>query len=147
MRNSPLNVVDPKSLAADDLSLLSRIAEDAVDKGTLDLSALPNPVQDQLMFALLSLAHGDVVAAINTSKPLSSTEAAKALGMSRTHLTRMCDEGRIESFTVGSHLRVSGEEIVRILKERAAATIQSREAAATADDRRRERAARSAGLL
>lgn len=147
MRNSPLNVVDPKSLAADELSLLSRVAEDAADKGTLDLSALPDPVQDQLMFALHSLAHGDVVAAISTSKPLSSTEAAKALGMSRTHLTRMCDEGRIESFTVGSHLRVSGEEIVRILKERAAATIQSREAAATADYRRRERAARAAGLI
>ncbi len=147
MRNSPLNVVDPASLPADDLSLLNRIAEDAADNGTLDLSALPDPVRDQLMFALYTLAHGDVVAAISTSKPLSSTEAAKALGMSRTHLTRMCDEGRIESFTVGKHLRVPGEEIVRILQERAAATIQSREAAATADDRRRERAARAAGLL
>ena len=147
MRNSPLNVVDPAALAAEDRNQLSLVAEDARHKGTLDLSALPAPVQDQLMFALHGLALGDVVAAINTSKPLSSTEAAKALGMSRTHLTRICDEGRIESFTVGSHLRVPGEEIVRILKERAAATIQSREAAATADDRRRERAARSAGLL
>ncbi len=147
MRNSPLNVVDPASLAADDRSRLSRITEDAADNGTLDLSALPDPVQAQLLFALYALARGDAVAAISTSKPLSSTEAAKALGMSRTHLTRMCDEGRIESFTVGSHLRVPGEEIVRILQERAAATIQSREAAATADDRRRERAARAAGLL
>ncbi len=147
MRNSPLNVVDPASFGADDLSLLSRIAEDADDSGTLDLNALPEPVQDQLMFALHTLARGDVVAAISTNKPLSSTEAAKALGMSRTHLTRMCDEGRIESFVVGSHLRVPGEEIVRILRERAAAMIQSREAAATADDRRRQRAAHAAGLL
>lgn len=147
MRNSPLNVVDPTSLAADDRSLIGRVAEDAESKGTLDLSALPTPVQEQLMFALYSLALGEVVAAVSTSKPLSSTEAAKALGMSRTHLTRMCDEGRIESFAVGSHLRVPGEEVVRILRERAAATIRSREAAATAEDRRRDRAAQAAGLL
>jgi len=31
--------------------------------------------------------------------------------MSRTHLTRLCDEGRIESFPVGNALRVPAEEV------------------------------------
>lgn len=149
MRNSPLNVVDPTTdLADDDCRLLSRVANDAASSGTLDLNSLPGPVRKQLFFALQCLAQGEAVAAISTnSKPLSSTEAAKALGMSRTHLTRLCDEGRIESFTVGSHLRVPSGEVLRILTDRGQAMLESRKAAETADERRRTRAARAAGLL
>lgn len=67
--------------------------------------------------------------------------------ISRTHLTRLCEEGRIESFTVGNALRIPADEVMRILHERGRVKTQAREAAATADDRRRARAARVAGLL
>ena len=88
----------------------------------------------------------ETVAAVAGGKPLTSTEAAKLLGMSRTHLTRLCDEGRIDSFSVGKALRIPGEEVMRILSERGTAKTEARDAAATAEQRRRTRAARAAGL-
>jgi excisionase family DNA binding protein len=71
----------------------------------------------------------------------NSNEAAQLLGMSQTHLRRLCDEGRIASFSVGSALRIPTEEITRILAERGQAKSEGRRAAATADERRRARAA------
>ena len=104
-------------------------------------------MREQLLFAVEAYARGQSVAAVATGKPLTSTEAAKLLGVSRTHLTRLCEEGRIESFTVGNALRIPADEVMRILTERGRVKTQAREAAATADDRRRARAARAAGLL
>lgn len=146
MRNSPVSVVDPGDLAEEERELLRAAAEDADASGKLDLQSLPEAVRVQLLFAFDALSRGESVATVATGKPLTSTEAAKLLGMSRTHLTRLCDEGRIESFTVGNALRVPADEVLRILRERGRAKTQAREAVATADERRRARAAQRAGL-
>jgi len=146
MRTSPVNVVDPTDLADDERDQLRHVAEDAMTSGKIDLESLPAAVREQLLFAIDAYSRGESVAAVATGKPLTSNEAAKLLGMSRTHLTRLCDEGRIESFPVGNALRVPAEEVLRILTERGRATSQAREAAASADQRRRARAARAAGL-
>lgn len=146
MRTSPVNVVDPADLADDERDQLRQVADDAVTSGKIDLESLPEAVRAQLRFAVDAYSRGESVAAIATSKPLTSNEAAKLLGMSRTHLTRLCDEGRIGSFSVGNALRVPADEVMRILTERGRAKTQARETAATADDRRRARAARAAGL-
>lgn len=146
MRNSPVNVVDPSELAEDERNRLGNVVDDLARTGTLDVATLPEPVQEQLRFALDAIVRGETVAAVANGKPLTSTEAAKLLGMSRTHLVRLCDEGRIESSTVGKALRISADEVMRILTERARAKTDAREAAATADQRRRARAARAAGL-
>ncbi len=146
MRTSPVNVVDAADLAADERDQLRHVAEDAVTSGRIVLESLPEAVRAQLLFAVDAYARGESVAAVATGKPLTSNEAAKLLGMSRTHLTRLCEEGRIESFTVGNALRIPADEVMRILTERGRARTQAREAAATADGRRRARAARAAGL-
>lgn len=146
MRSSPVNVVDPADLAEDDRNRLRRVADEAESTGKIDLESLPAAVRAQLLFAIDAYSRGESVAAVATGKPLTSNEAAKLLGMSRSHLTRLCDEGRIESFPVGNALRVPAEEVVRILTERGRATSQAREAAASAEQRRRARAARAAGL-
>ena len=147
MRTSPVNVVDPIDLGADERELLQHAAKDATASGKLDLRCLPGAVRKQLLFALDAYSRGESVAAIAAGRPLTSTEAAKLLGMSRTHLTRLCDEGRLDSFTIGNALRIPADEVMRILKERGRVKTLAREAAATADDRRRTRAARAAGLL
>lgn len=146
MRSSPVNVVDPADLAEDDRDRLRHVADEAESTGKVDLDSLPAAVREQLLFTIDAYSRGESVAAVATGKPLTSNEAAKLLGMSRTHLTRLCDEGRIESFPVGNALRVPAEEVLRILTERGRATSQAREAAASADQRRRARAARAAGL-
>lgn len=146
MHTSPVNAVDRADLADDERDQLRHVAEDVATSGKIDLESLPEAVRAQLLFAIDAYSRGESVAAVATGKPLTSSEAAKLLGMSRTHLSRLCEEGRIESFTVGNALRVPADEVMRILTERGRATTQAREAAATADDRRRVRAARAARL-
>jgi len=141
-----VNLVDPTEFAAQERERLQHAATDAETSGKIDLDSLPRAVRDQLLFAIEAYSRGESVAAVATGKPLTSTEAAKLLGMSRTHLSRLCDEGRIESFTVGNAVRIPADEVMRILTERGRVTTQARQAAATADARRRARAARGAGL-
>lgn len=144
MRTSPVNVVDPSELEEGDHARLRHAANDATATGTIDLNSLPEAVRAQLLFAVDAYSRGETVAAVAGGKPLTSSEAAKLLGMSRTHLARLCDEGRIESFQVGNALRVPADEVMRILTERGRAKTDARDAVATADQRRRARAARAA---
>ena len=146
MRTSPVNVVDPTDMAGNERDNLSHVVEEIVESGTIELDALPESLRAQLLFAIDACAKGQVVAAVANGKPLTSTEAAGLLGMSRTHLARLCDEGRIESYKVGNALRISSDEVMRILTARGQAKTEAREAAASADQRRRARAARAAGL-
>ncbi len=88
-------------------------------------------MRTQFRFALDAFARGETVAAVANGKPLTSNEAAKLLGMSRTHLARLCEEGRIESFAVGNALRIPADEVMRILTERGRAKTDARAAAAT----------------
>jgi hypothetical protein len=84
MRTSPVNVVDPTDMAGNERDNLSHIVEEIVESGTIKLDALPEPLRAQLLFALDACAKGQVVAAVANGKPLTSTEAAGLLGMSRT---------------------------------------------------------------
>ena len=145
MRNSPVVCVDPAEFAPADRSRIAAVVEDAERTGTLDLGSLPLEVRDQLLFAVAAIARGETVLAVANGKPLTSTEAATALGMSRSLLTRLCEEGRIESFSNGNALRIPATEVMRILNERANAKADARVAATTADQRRRARAAQLAG--
>src|SRR5690606_25781939 len=111
VRTSPVNIVDPTELAADERKRLQHAAAAAETSGKIDLDSLPPAVREQLRFAIEAYARGESVAAVATGKPLTSTEAAKLLGMSRTHLTRLCDEGRIESFSVGNAVRIPADEV------------------------------------
>jgi excisionase family DNA binding protein len=136
--------VDPAALGDDERDQIESAAATAESSRTIDLSSLPADVADQLLFALQALSRGEKVAAVADGKPLTTTEAANLLGMSRSHLTQLCDEGRIESFQTGSQRRISAQEVMRLLTERSRAKSEARQAAATAEDRRRARAARAA---
>ena len=82
------------------------------------------------------------------------TEAANAVKLAEQienqtandRVQKLCDEGRIESDKGGNALRISSDEVMRILTARGQAKTEAREAAASADQRRRARAARAAGL-
>lgn len=146
MRNPPIFAVDPTGFLPDELDNLDSALSEARSIGKFDLSSLPSSVREQLIFALDSLVRGDQITVISNSKPLTTTEAASVLGMSRTHLTRLCREGRIPSFTVGNSIRIEAEIVMRILHDREQIRIEATIAAETAEDRRRERAARAAGI-
>lgn len=147
MRNPPIFAVDPTEFLPDELDNLDCALSDARNSGKFDLSSLPSNVREQLIFALDSLARGDQVTVISNSKPLTTTEAASVLGMSRTHLTRLCKEGRIPSFNVGNSIRIEAEVVMRILRDREQIRIEATKASETAEDRRRERVARATGII
>ena len=146
MRNSPVVTVDPAALPAGERDRLDAVVEDAKISGRLDLSSLPGDVRAQLLFALDAMVRGQQVAAVASGKPLTTTEAAQLLGMSRTHLARLCKDGRVPSFVVGNSLRIDSETVMTMLRKRGQIRLEAREAAATAEDRRRARAARAAGV-
>lgn len=129
-----------------ELERLDSLVDEAKNSGTLDIAALPGDVRTQLLFALDAVARGEHVAAVASGKPLTTTEAAELLGMSRTHLARLCKQGRIPSFLVGNSTRIDSDTVMTILRERGRIRTEAREAVATAEDRRRERAARNAGI-
>ena len=148
MRTAPVQVVDPSTFTAEERESIEAIAHEATrDMETLDLSRLPGAVREQLYFALVAMAKGEIVAAIAENKPLTTNEAARLLGMSRSHLVRLCHEGLVATHAIGSHLRIPTSEVVRILQSRAQAMAEAREAAATAEERRRSRIAARADSL
>lgn len=56
--------------------------------------------------------------AVERGVVLELDAAAALLGMTRTHLVRLCDEGRVDCISAGSGYVVAGEELVRILAAR-----------------------------
>jgi excisionase family DNA binding protein len=146
MRNSPIATVDPADLLDAERAHVASSLDEAKASGTLDMSALPDDVRAQLFFALDAVARGKHVTAVADGKPLTTTEAAELLGMSRTLLTRLCNEGRVPSHTVGTSLRIDAETVMTILRERGRVKDEARQAVATGDERRLARAAHAAGV-
>ena len=66
MRTSPVNVVDPSELAADERERLQHVADEATASGKIDLESLPPAVREQLLFAIDAYARGESVAAVAT---------------------------------------------------------------------------------
>ncbi|MEU8188603.1 excisionase family DNA-binding protein [Micromonospora carbonacea] len=89
-----------------------------------DGEEVPVPVQlfDLLREIAATLARGDGVAVNAISRELSTTEAAKLLGMSRPSLVRLLDDATIPAHRVGSHRRVFLRDVLdfrqRQLEER-----------------------------
>lgn len=148
MRTSPVLTVDPSNLLGADIQRVREAVDVVKHENKLDVANLPDAVREQLVVALEAIAHGQSVASVVIGdKPLTTTEAAKLLGMSRSHFSRLCDEGRIPSFTVGNARRVDSEVVLNMLRERSALVDRMRAGADSIDDRRRARAARAAGLI
>ncbi|MFG1775338.1 helix-turn-helix domain-containing protein [Micromonospora sp. NPDC049051] len=67
---------------------------------------LPAQLLDVLRHASALLARGDGVAVSAVARELSTTEAAKLLGMSRPTLVRLLETAAIPCHRVGSHRRL-----------------------------------------
>lgn len=54
---------------------------------------------------------GYSVSVVESAKEYTTTEAAKMLGISRGHLSRLISQGKVRSHKVGSHHRITAREI------------------------------------
>ncbi|SNY30962.1 helix-turn-helix domain-containing protein [Paractinoplanes atraurantiacus] len=87
--------------------------------------ALPPLVVDLLKQVSAVLDRGDGVAVSEVARELTTSEAARALGVSRPTLIGLLDRGEISSHKVGTHRRVPLPDLLAYRRRRVA---QQREA-------------------
>jgi excisionase family DNA binding protein len=108
-------------------ALLSRLDDDEVrlvarGAGTV---VVPNVVVDLLRQVSAVLDRGDGVVVSEVARELTTSEAARMLGVSRPTLISLIDQGEIRSHRVGTHRRVALKDVLayrqrRVSQQRAA---------------------------
>jgi excisionase family DNA binding protein len=95
------------------------ILEDGVER-LEDSPILKLPPKVLRLFAdmLGSLAQGHAVAIVPKEMYVSTQEAAMFLNVSRPHLVKMLDEGKLPYHKVGTHRRIKFEDVVAYKEER-----------------------------
>ncbi len=88
---------------------------------------LPRPAVDLLRRSLLEIAQGHAVAVTALDAELTTQQAANHLKMSRPHLIRLLEEGKIRFRRVGTHRRIRFRDLEAY---RAKAEEEGREAVA-----------------
>ncbi|MGY5766547.1 helix-turn-helix domain-containing protein [Brachybacterium sp. DNPG3] len=78
-------------------------------------------VRDLLTSIVSSLRDGDEIVAVGPSETLTPNQAAKTLGMSRTHLYKLLDDGTIASHRVGRDRRIAIKDLADFADRRGAA--------------------------
>lgn len=73
---------------------------------------LPSALRQVLVIAAQMLARGGAVSVLPADRMLTSQQAADFLNVSRTHLVRLLDEGKIPFERVGRHRRVALADVV-----------------------------------
>lgn len=81
------------------------------------LLALPRDAAELVLQLLEAQEHGGAVV-LPAGRDLTTTEAAKALGVSRPHLTELLKAGVIQHHVVGSHRRVPAAALLEFRRER-----------------------------
>ena len=88
------------------LSPFGHVLELRLQLGDGGVLLLPRPAVDLLRRALLEVAQGHAVAVTAIDAELTTQEAANHLKMSRPHLIRLLEEGKIRFRRVGTHRRI-----------------------------------------
>ena len=110
-----------------DVALADRAgrALDSLIEGSLPVPArfgivtvdIPAPALRLLRGVLDQMAHGMGVALTPLQTEMTTRRAAELLQVSRTHLIKLLDDGRIPCRRVGSHRRVRVEDVLAYRRE------------------------------
>lgn len=99
------------------------------DQGEAELPPAARAAVRQL---LADLAAGTAVHLLTNDTELTSQDAASILGLSRTYVVRLIDEGKIPAHRVGTHRRLSASDVLAY-KARRDARLAGADAIAAAD--------------
>lgn len=103
MQTLPTSKITPEHL-----SEIRNFAESDVSPG----------VRDLLLDLISSIHDGDEIIAAEKDESLTPSQAAKQLGMSRTHLYKLLDRGDIAFYFVGRDRRIRLRDLVEFEKKR-----------------------------
>ena len=92
-------------------------AVESMSSGQLDLSQLPDGALQLLTRVLEEIADGRALSLVRIESDMTTNEAADYLNVSRPYLIKLLDEKKIPFHHVGSHKRVSYEDIKRYKQE------------------------------
>jgi len=84
------------------------------------LVELPAQARAAVRHLLAQLAAGDALHLTPDEADLTTQQAANLLGVSRTYLVRLVDEGRIPSHRTGTHRRVRAGDLLAYRQSRVA---------------------------
>lgn len=85
----------------------SRVSTDQIDELEGIARGVPEELRYLLTSIVTSLRDGDKIVAVDSTETLTPNQAAKHLGMSRTHLYKLLDNGTIEFRRVGRDRRIT----------------------------------------
>jgi excisionase family DNA binding protein len=107
----------------DALRAVEALTESAADvqlTGDCTTIELPDALRVVLELASRELARGNRVSLLPVERMLTTREAAELLNVSRPYLIRLLEAGRIPYEMVGTHRRISIEDVLRFRAERSA---------------------------
>ena len=116
---------EPFEVSDEERALLARVLPGSatspivIRSGQKDVR-LPPGVSRAVRRLLDRLAAGESVQLVSADAELTTREAAELLGMSRTYLVRLIDEGRLPARMVGSHRRLRASDVLAYRREREA---------------------------
>jgi excisionase family DNA binding protein len=112
------------------LALVSRLDGEEVrlDAGGTGSVIVPDLVVDLLRQVCAVLDRGDGVVVSEVARELTTSEAARVLGVSRPTLISLLEKGEIASHKVGTHRRVALTDVLAYRRQRIAQQRQAYEA-------------------
>jgi excisionase family DNA binding protein len=81
-------------------------------------AALPPAVVDMMATLLHEASVGHVVALVSAAPEVTTTQAASLLGVSRPHVAKLVDSGRLPARMAGTHRRIRLADLMRYKNER-----------------------------
>lgn len=88
------------------------------DNAGLRFQDLPEGVGHLVQSILREVAQGHAVQLVPVHAELRTQEAADLLGVSRPHLVKLLDEGKLASWKVGTHRRVKLQDLMTYRDQR-----------------------------
>ncbi len=89
-----------------------------VGEGAQEVLSLGPEVSGVLMNVLGMLASGGRLSFMSAPEVLSTTEAARMLGISRPTLMKLVREGKVPAFKVGTHTRLHRDAVLQFRHDR-----------------------------
>lgn len=111
---------DPATFSSEELQSVTGLMEmfrretrpPALVDETGKRTELPRPIYEMLVRVASALQEGKVITLVPETQELTTQAAANMLGVSRPHLVKLLESGRIPYHKVGAHRRVLMKDLI-----------------------------------